>query len=59
MTSDGKQREPEPPSVVAARRNRKLMKQVRESIRDIVAGVPDIPGREVVEEARRRERLQP
>lgn len=53
-------RTPEPPAVVAARKNRKLMAQVRQSIRDIVAGVPGIPGEVVVEEARRRhERLQP
>ena len=53
-------REPEHPAVVAARRNRKLMASVRRSIAAVVAGVPDIPGHVVVEEARRRrEQLQP
>lgn len=47
-------RKEEHPAVVAARRNRKLMASVRESIRGIVAGEKAIPGRQVIEEARRR-----
>lgn len=53
-------KQPEHPAVVAARRNPELMAALREALAEIAAGLPTIPGRIVVEEARlRRGRLPP